>query len=113
MRSLSRKESELLASLRARSELADIQGRKGDSVRLSGYASALQSGRYVELAAWNEPNGNGLSVVKCPNYWECGDYALMGRFSPARENKVQVCCPWHAQQTERNEAAAAAESRPQ
>ena len=33
--------------------------------------------------------------VKCPEYWECGDYALMAR-EGSRPGKVEVRCAYHA-----------------
>lgn len=60
----------------------------------------MEAFRPIGKSAWPR-----LPVTQCPRYWECGDYALMVRASPKHPGKVQMLCPYHAQQVEREEAA--------
>lgn len=59
---------------------------------------------------WKRKNGPRANApaVRCPDYWECGDYALMAR-DGSNPRKAEVRCAYHARRIETREAAEAAQ----
>lgn len=64
--------------------------------------------KFEAIAAYwkrkNGPNANA-PVVRCPDYWHCGDYSTMAR-DGSRAGKAEVRCAYHARQIEKREAQA-------
>lgn len=59
---------------------------------------------YTRFAGHNRP-----PVVRCPEYWECGDYADWAR-DGHKPGKVAVRCAYHARRIEDEEARDSAQA---
>lgn len=61
--------------------------------------------RFLPILEWYERNAGHSSppLVKCPDYWECGDYATHAR-AGHKPGKVAVRCEYHARRIEEKEA---------
>lgn len=70
------------------------------------------SAQFEPIGEFYRRNGYGHApACKCPEYWECGEYATEAR-AGSKPGKVQIHCAYHARRVEKAEAAAAAEVRP-
>lgn len=68
---------------------------------------------FVPIADYYAGLGNkhGAPVVKCPDFWQCGEYADMARLG-STPTKVELRCKYHARKVEEREGREMLEREP-